>query len=324
MYKITLKFVVTVYITFFNLSCDDLMDIFPPELKIESPSKGEYVSSTFVIRLDVKDNGNVEKIKIVIDYVIYNEFSNDVRTVVKTETINSAPWIKEIAGLEVGAYEVIVKAFDEAGNFVEKKQSFNVISSITVTSPNGGEQWEEGDSRSITWTSSNVPGSVGILLYRNGSNVNTISSSTSNDGNYTWTIPSSLTESSSYKIKIYSTSNSNIQDYSQSNFSISPASSGTNSITVISPNGGEDWEYFTTQNILWNSSDIECGWVYIYLYKGGEYYKTISSGTPDDGTYSWGISSNIDISDLYQIFIQSECDNYIYDGSNNFFSIYYD
>jgi hypothetical protein len=330
MYKIVHRLLFTSILILLHVQCDDLVDIFPPKLEIQFPSKGSSVCESFNVILDVKDNEGVKKVEIVLKKIkrlTYYPFDIIEREQVQTFSIKNSPWKKSVNHIP-GSYEISAKAFDNAGNFIEKNHEFSIseessgTSSITVTSPNGGESWEEGDTKSITWTSSNVSGNVGIYLYRNGSNANIISSSTSNDGNYTWSIPSSLTESSSYKVRIYSTSNSSIQDYSDAYFSISEESSGTSSITVTSPNGGESWEYFTTQNILWSSFDIECEWVYIYLHKNGEFYKTISSGTPDDGTYSWGISSNIDISNFYQILIQSECDNSIYDTSNNFFSIY--
>ncbi|HEX38291.1 MAG TPA: hypothetical protein ENG70_05495, partial [Candidatus Cloacimonetes bacterium] len=53
--------------------------------------------------------------------------------------------------------------------------------SITVTSPNGGENWELDSTHNITWTSSNTSGNVKIELYDNGSFYNTIISSTTDD-----------------------------------------------------------------------------------------------------------------------------------------------
>ncbi len=63
-------------------------------------------------------------------------------------------------------------------------------SSITVTSPNGGESWMVGSSQNITWTSI---GSIEKVKIRystnNGSSWSTVASSTANDGKYSWTIP---------------------------------------------------------------------------------------------------------------------------------------
>ncbi|HHE38928.1 MAG TPA: hypothetical protein ENL20_10205, partial [Candidatus Cloacimonetes bacterium] len=65
----------------------------------------------------------------------------------------------------------------------------NPVPEITVTSPNGGEDWELDSTHNITWTSSNTSGNVKIELYDNGSFYNTIISSTTDDGTYSWNIP---------------------------------------------------------------------------------------------------------------------------------------
>ena len=194
---------------------------------------------------------------------------------------------------------------------------------ITIIKPNGGESWKISDNEDIRWET-DVPENmkIGIDLHRNNLNVFSINDSANNDGIYTWNIPSSLTESNLYKIRIYLISNDSITDYSDGYFSINSESVSSASITVISPNGGEQWEYFSTQTILWESSNLSGSWVDIYLYKDGEPYKTISGlGTPDDGSYDWGINSTYDLSDLYQIVIRSESDIDVFDSSDNFFSI---
>jgi len=55
---------------------------------------------------------------------------------------------------------------------------------------------------------------VKIELYKGSTFKSTIASSTSNDGSFSWSIPSSLTAGKDYKIKIIDTSNSYVYDYS--------------------------------------------------------------------------------------------------------------
>lgn len=94
---------------------------------------------------------------------------------------------------------------------------------VTVTDPNGGETLGSGDTFNITWDS-NVSSNVSIKLYINSSFNSDITTNTSNDGSYWWNIPSSLSQGSNYKIKITSTSDSNIYDYSDGTFTISSPS----------------------------------------------------------------------------------------------------
>jgi hypothetical protein len=195
-------------------------------------------------------------------------------------------------------------------------------STITVTSPNGGENWEPGNSHSITWSSSNLPGSnVGIQLYRSGVYITSISSSTTDDGSYTWSISSSQTESDYYQVKIYSTSESSISDYSDNYFTIEETSSSGPTITVTSPNGGEDWEPGSSHSITWSSSNLPGSNVGIQLYRSGVYITSISSSTTDDGSYTWSISSSLAEHDDYQVMIYSTSESSISDYSDNYFTI---
>ena len=88
---------------------------------------------------------------------------------------------------------------------------------ITIISPNGGERWLAGTSNTITWTS-NISDDVKIELYERGSIVLTIANSTSNSGNYLWTIPDTLHSGNDYMVKITSVLDNNITDYSDSGF----------------------------------------------------------------------------------------------------------
>jgi hypothetical protein len=63
-------------------------------------------------------------------------------------------------------------------------------STITITSPNGGENWLAGSIQDITWVSAGFNGNVKIeYSINNGTSWATITSSTSNTGTYAWTIP---------------------------------------------------------------------------------------------------------------------------------------
>ena len=88
---------------------------------------------------------------------------------------------------------------------------------IKVVSPNGGESWLAGTSNTITWTS-NISDDVKIDLYKGGSILYVIANSTSNSGNYLWTIPDTLHSGIDYRIKVTSVLDSSITDYSDSGF----------------------------------------------------------------------------------------------------------
>ncbi len=59
----------------------------------------------------------------------------------------------------------------------------------------------------------------------------------------------------------------------------------------------------------------------IYLYKNGSYNSTIASATPNDGSYTWSISSSQSESDYYQVKIVDYYDSGVYDLSDDYFTI---
>jgi hypothetical protein len=92
---------------------------------------------------------------------------------------------------------------------------------ITVGSPNGGESWVPGSNHAITWSSSGGVGSyVKMEVLRGSVVVQTLSSSTPNDGTFSWTISTGLATGTDYRIRITSTTTPSVMDTSNSNFSI--------------------------------------------------------------------------------------------------------
>jgi len=190
--------------------------------------------------------------------------------------------------------------------------------SIVVESPNGSESWQRGTSHNIIWNSFGDVGSgVKIELFKGGVMNLKITSSTSNDGSYVWSIPSNQAIGSDYRIKITSTTNSSYYDYSNNDFSIA----GQASITVTSPNGGESWQRGTSHNITWDSFGDVGPDVRIDLYKGGVLNLKIISSTPNNGSYGWSIPLDQTIDSDYLIKIASASNPALFDESDDYFSI---
>ncbi|MBZ4399760.1 lamin tail domain-containing protein [Myxococcus sp. AS-1-15] len=106
-----------------------------------------------------------------------------------------------------------------------------VSSSLTVTSPNGGESWTTGSARSISWTSSGVS-SVRVEYTLNGSTWTTLSSSTSaSAGSLAWTLPT--TASTTARVRVTDTSDASITDTSDAAFSITTGGGGGTGTLLI-------------------------------------------------------------------------------------------
>jgi len=188
---------------------------------------------------------------------------------------------------------------------------------LTVTSPNGGQKWIRGTTHQLTWSSSGSPVAyVKIELMKGGVLNKVIVSSTANDGSYSWTISSTQTLGTDYKIRVTSTSNSAITDSSNSNFAIV---AGT--LTVTIPNGGESWKRGTTHTITWSKSGSPGSYVKIELLKSGVVNRIITSSTYNDGSYNWYIPSTQTAGTDYKIRITSTAYSSIRDSSNSNFYI---
>jgi hypothetical protein len=72
---------------------------------------------------------------------------------------------------------------------------------ITVTSPNGGEDWKVDSIYNVTWTSNGTSGNVKIEYSTdNGSVWSDVIASTTDNGTYSWTIPNTPSDSCLVKV----------------------------------------------------------------------------------------------------------------------------
>jgi hypothetical protein len=165
---------------------------------------------------------------------------------------------------------------------------------ITVTSPNGGENWVLGSPHNITWRSSGVTGKVNILLFNGNQRVGVIQSDVAvSAGSFSWIVGNyqggTAAPGTNYKVQIRKPQ-TEILDASDRPFTISetPVPAPALTITVTSPNGGETWYTNAVHEVRWTSSGIS-GNVTISLKKG---VAVVRSWTAENtgssyGSYSW-------------------------------------
>jgi len=91
--------------------------------------------------------------------------------------------------------------------------------SLTLTTPDGGESWTIGSTRTIRWNSTGSLVNVSLEFSTDaGANWSSIVTSTSNDGAYDWTIPNA--ESNQCLVRVSDASDGDPQDVSDEVFSI--------------------------------------------------------------------------------------------------------
>jgi len=130
--------------------------------------------------------------------------------------------------------------------------SISAPATITITAPNSGTFYV-GDTVNITWSTTGTVGNVKIELYNTANNLaGTITSSTSNDGSYSWTIAGSMIAQyeTEYQLKIFQVSGSSPVDYS-GNLTIYPyfARTATDNIGISQGTVGRSsttWKYVKT------------------------------------------------------------------------------
>ncbi len=160
-----------------------------------------------------------------------------------------------------------VTAVDGAGNQsgVSNTASATTLAppatSLTLTSPNGGESWSGGNSRAITWTSANVSNVKLEYSTNNGSSWTVIASSVAaSTGSYTWAVPNTATTQA--RVRISDAQNGTPADTSDGVFTITSSSPGQVVINEILANEvGSDTgtEFVELVNVGGTAVDIS-GW----------------------------------------------------------------
>lgn len=183
---------------------------------------------------------------------------------------------------------IITSIFDVSDN------NFTITSAISLTAPNGGEDWTVGEQHNITWTSQNVTNIKIEYSINNGSAwLEVVASVPAVSGSYNWTIPN--TPSTQCLVRISDTDNATINDISDNSFTIS------NLVTVTSPNGGENWVGNSQHNITWTSQNIANVSIEYSINNGSNWVSVISSTPASGGSYDWTVPNTASTQCLVRI-----------------------
>ena len=135
------------------------------------------------------------------------------------------------------------------------------VRTLTVTSPNGGESWSGGNSRAITWASSNVSNVKLEYTLNNGTSWTVIASSVAaSTGSYTWAVPN--TASTQARVRATDALNGTPVDTSDGVFTITssaPAKVILNEILANEPGSSTAGEFIELVNVGGQAINIG-GW----------------------------------------------------------------
>ena len=156
---------------------------------------------------------------IINDFSDYTEDSTNWQQLSVTAT---APSDAQQARLRISVYDI--SGWDGDATIYADDTSFEGGSTnpiITVISPNGGEQWEQGSTQDILWSSLNFDDNVKIELEMVWNRTREVLvASTENDGIWEWNIPIDQTVFDWYVIIISDAIDGDPSDASDSSFSI--------------------------------------------------------------------------------------------------------
>lgn len=238
--------------------------------------------------------------------------------------------------------EVLDNIFFDDSNELKEDSTY-----YKITSPNGGETWEELSTQTITWESSGNLESTNeyVTLYYSldgGAGWIVIDNNEYNYGSYSWTLPRVYVTNATCRIKVKQKYSPYIEDISDADFTISAVGGQSDIINVISANGGEVWHEQTSEEITWTTNgDIGGNEVYIgYSTNGGSYWNDAVDGsnnsnegtadppytyywdeTANDGNYTWTLPNFSDTLNNCIIGVWSAGNTTVYDMSDNHFTI---
>ncbi|HLF05601.1 MAG TPA: Ig-like domain-containing protein, partial [Thermoplasmata archaeon] len=171
---------------------------------------------------------------------------------------------------------------------------------VTVTSPNGGEQWVAQSTHQITWSvnpgTNPLQANSAILSYSSsgcGGSFSSLATNQPNSGPYDWTLPTATTSSACIRVSVDDTMSLRGTDTSDSAFQVIAATSPA--VSVTRPNGGESFVISQGANLNWTagpgSFPLAANPITLSYSTTGPAgtYNVIATGLANSGSYLWTV-----------------------------------
>jgi hypothetical protein len=196
-------------------------------LRVTAPNGGEdwTKGKKYTIKWKKGDGGSKVKIELLRSGKVYKT--------IKKRTRNDGKFRWKIRSSEKSGkhYKIRITSITKDNVLDSSNKKFTITkkssgtsdssTALKVISPNARESWWQESTYTIKWDNVGGADDVKIELYKAGEPSSTIVSETTNDGSYSWEIPSTVSIGSNYKIRVQSVSPNDTQsDLSDKNFSI--------------------------------------------------------------------------------------------------------
>ncbi|MEI6308881.1 MAG: S8 family serine peptidase, partial [bacterium] len=161
--------------------------------------------------------------------------------------------------------------------------AISLLSSVTLISPRGGEQWPIGVPQQILWSAPGATGSMRIEISRDGAAGpwQVLFAETANDGEESWLASGSASPACLMRISVLSAPS--LQDTSPSSFALVERR-----LQWEAPQGGEAWEEGSQNELAWISQRLE-GTVLVELNRVDPEgsWEVLFRGLPVSGSVTW-------------------------------------
>jgi len=170
--------------------------------------------------------------------------SYDVTEAIKDIVENNAYNYGFLVKLQERSYRGVKFRSSESGEITERPKltiTYETTDTeepvVKVKTPNGGEVWQEGATKNITWEATDNAAVVSASLYYSadaGASWTMIGDISGNPGSYTWTVPNDVSTSCKIKVEAEDAAGNKGSDESDSEFTISPMTGiNTNSYKIL-------------------------------------------------------------------------------------------
>jgi len=191
---------------------------------------------------------------------------------------------------------------------------------VNITYPHEASNLRVNNSYNIRWNGSNSITNVKIELLKGGSVLETIASSTSNDGLESWTPSNSLLTGHDYQIKISDASmTSSSGSYPAASMTSNPFTITNSSVTITSPTSSSEWLTTTSYDITWITAGSVSN-VKVELLKGAVLHSTLYSSITNNNHISWTPPDSLPTGSDYQIRV-SDVSNPAVSSTSDMFDI---
>jgi hypothetical protein len=223
-------------------------------------------------RLTYASDGTIASVETIAD------------AVVNAKSSGAFAWT--VTGPASGAVRIRVSSVATAATDVSDVTFAIAPAFVQVASPAAGTRWGVGTTQTQQWKSNLGPGDlVDVQLGDDGGATfsTLLGSSPAQSGKLTFVVPAVVTTTARTRVRWTNPPpDAAAEGVNPGNFSIAALS-----ITVASPNGGEQWEAGTTRQITWTSTYAKTDHIRLELSldDGNSYPIVLAADTKNDGKH---------------------------------------